>query len=81
MYKSFKIHIHNQNYSYPNVVENTVLIDWIDDKEIIIKNKMHGTTFLKSFDNAPKWTTDELLIFKDAFQTFGAICSKFPKKL
>lgn len=79
MYKSFRIHILNQNYSYPGVNEKTVLIDWVNDDTVIIHPKMTGSTFIKSFDDAPRWTKEELTIFKECFQTFGAVCSKVPK--
>ena len=79
MYKSFRIHILNQNYSYASVHESTVLTDWVNDDTVIIHPKMKGSTFIKAFDDAPRWTKEELTIFKECFQTFGAICNKFPK--
>jgi len=42
---------------------------------------MKGRTFIKAFYDAPKWTIEELDIFRNVFQSFGAICKKFPKKI
>jgi hypothetical protein len=35
---------------------------------------------LKSFYNAPKWTTGELKIFKECFENVGLFIDKLPKK-
>ena len=81
MYKSLRIHIDNQNFSYPGVNIETVMNSWLSDDTILINFNMKGRTFIKAFYDAPKWTIEELDIFRNVFQSFGAICKKFPKKI
>ena len=43
-------------------------MDWVNDDTVIIHSKMRGSTFIKAFDDAPRWTKEELTIFKECFQ-------------
>jgi hypothetical protein len=79
-YKSLRIHIINQGFKYPSI-KISVASDWTNNNDVLIKANLKGSTFLKAFHDASEWTLNELKIFQDTFQTFGAVCSKFPKKL
>ena len=81
MYKTFRIHIVNQNFDYPYIDESLIIDKWKNNTDILIKKNMNGYAFLKAFQNAPLLPIADLNIFKDVFQTFGAICKNIPKRL
>ena len=61
-------------------INNNIKNEWINDQSILIDKNKYLQTFLKSFGNAPKWTNDELKIFKKCFDNIGLVIKKLPTK-
>lgn len=65
---------------YGFVTEN-IMDEWINDSSILIKSESYIGTYLKSFNQAPQWTKDELNIFKKCFENIGLIIHELPSRL
>jgi hypothetical protein len=57
-------------------INENIKNEWIMDEGILIEKDRYLGTFLKSFHNAPKWTKEELRIFKYCFNNIGLIIKK-----
>jgi len=57
---------------WPLVNEN-VMTEWIDDDEIIYNTNRRILFFLKSFNEAPFFTIEELKIWEECFEQIGII--------
>ena len=75
MYKSMRLRFENYPFVPPNVMEV-----WKNDTTVIHCPSMlkcgkenRIQTFLKAFEYAPRWTDQELLIFKNVFAEYGMI--------
>jgi hypothetical protein len=78
MYKSMRIYISQYgNYGYIN---DNILDEWKNNNDILCNKNVVIDTFLKSFNDAPLWTIEELNIFKKCFEQIYLKCGKFPKK-
>ena len=76
MYKTIRLGLKPPgHFSFPMVPLN-VVEEWKDDDEIVWKEGMILSTFLKAFYNAPKWTKRELDIFREVFYEYHIKCSK-----
>ena len=66
MYKSLRL-CYNRNWPYIKDIKN-----WKENNDIVfIKNNEKYNTFLKAFDNSPKWTRKELKNFQKCFENIG----------
>lgn len=65
-------------------ITNTTLKEWENSGQILFPKKSHSYTSLYSvsntLNNAPVWTLEELLIFKETLEEFGFKVVKMPKK-
>jgi len=62
-------------------VNKDVMTEWCDNNEIIFKENITFTTFLKSFHGAPAFTLDELKIWEECFKQIGILrFGKYPSK-
>lgn len=64
-------------YGYIN---SNIKEEWKDSDDVLIKKDNYLDSCLKSFRNAPKWTNEELLIFRELFESIGLSVKKVPKK-
>jgi hypothetical protein len=82
-YKSMRIYFLDKNSgmrSLYGTIEPNIKEEWIKDESILINNNAIIGTFLKSFYNAPKWTFDELKIFKECFENIGLYIETLPTR-
>lgn len=64
-------------YGYIN---KNIKDEWINDECILIDINTYLGTYLKSFNNAPQWTNNELKIFQKCFNNIGLVINKLPTK-
>ena len=70
--------VNNRYYNWP-WLNPDVMDEWKDNPEpVITKGKYR--TFLKSFRTAPKWTRDELRIFKRCLEELGTKPGAIPSQ-
>jgi hypothetical protein len=60
--------------------KNDIKEEWKNDENILINNNVYIGTYLKSFRDAPKYTSDELKIFIECFENIGLYIEKLPTK-
>jgi len=61
-------------------INNDIKEEWKNDENILINNNVYIGTYLKSFRDAPKYTNNELKIFKECFENIGLYIEKLPTK-
>lgn len=82
-YKSLRIFFYDKRsgmHSLYGTIHPNIKEEWIKDESILIGNNSVIGTFLKSFYNAPKWTSDELKIFKECFENIGLYIETLPNR-
>jgi ssDNA-specific exonuclease RecJ len=81
-YKTMRIYFTNYNGCEWYIVENNVMDEWKNNDDIIAnKNNKKIRTFLKSFNNAPRFTQEELKIWEKCFNEIGFVREgKYPSK-
>lgn len=84
-YKSMRMYFTNKQNncriaSLYGFINTNIKEEWVNDENILINNNAYIGTYLKSFDDAPKWTNDELRIFKECFENVGLYIVKLPSK-
>ena len=78
-YKSMRCRIQYQSSSKWPWISNNVIAEWSTSNDILYYANTKIETFLKAFEYAPVWTSDELDIFKECLVEFGANVTKMPK--
>lgn len=80
-YKSVRLCVnHNQGGNWDWIDEN-VMHEWCGNNDIIFQKNTQFTIFLKSFNGAPLFTIDELLIWEECFKQIGIVkVGKYPSK-
>ena len=54
-------------------MDDNVMDNWKNSKDIVLQKNEKIKTFLKSFDGAPAFTIEELIIFEEYFQKIGFV--------
>ena len=69
-YKSVRLGL-RYSYKWPWVNASSVMTDWENSEDIIVKKKGTIYTHLKSFHRAPVFTIDELRLWEACFYKIG----------
>ena len=94
-YKCMRLHEGSSEHNWPQIPtdvmtawigDETIIIKQTCRKSqksnrplALHKHQRHHTTFLKAFNGAPAWTTQEHKRFELVFQKYGIQCTKVPR--